>query len=142
MSKDAKIEFRRLAPHEHGAAHRLILGLRPHLDEAKLAALIAKQAEAGYELVGAFIGDDLVGVAGIRPVSTLVRGPHLHLDDLVIHDKHRRSGIGARFLRFLEEDARRRNLGKLFLDARPEAIAFYERNGYAFNAAPLMKKDL
>ena len=42
----------------------------------------------------------------------------------------------------LEADARRRGLGKLFLDARPEAIPFYERNGYAFNAAPLMKKDL
>lgn len=142
MSQDTTIEIRRLRQDEHDAAHRIILDLRPHLDGPKLTALIAAQAAAGYELIGAFIGGEMVGVAGVRPVITLVRGPHLHLDDLVISERHRRTGIGTRLLRFLEEDARRRDLGKLFLDARPEAIPFYERNGYAFNAAPLMKKDL
>ena len=39
-------------------------------------------------------------------------------------------------------DAQARGLGAVFLDARREAIPFYEREHYAFHPAPSMKKQL
>ena len=142
MTAPDHLEIRRLARDELAGAFGLVHELRPHLDKAEFLRRVGEQERIGYELVGAFLDGRLVGLAGMRPLSTLVRGAHLHLDDLVVAAGLRRSGIGAALLRFAEEDARQRGLGQLFLDARPEAIPFYEKHGYTFNAAPLMRKPL
>lgn len=43
---------------------------------------------------------------------------------------------------YAEADAQARAMDVVFLDARPEAIAFYERGGYVLHPAPSMKKRL
>ncbi|WP_327219940.1 GNAT family N-acetyltransferase [Caballeronia catudaia] len=53
------------------------------------------QSSAGYELVGAFQNDQLIGVIGMRPVHTLARGAYLHVDDFVVSAEARRSGAGT-----------------------------------------------
>lgn len=136
------IEIRRLTGPEVKAAFAIVHELRTHLDEAEYMRLVEAQAAQGYELIGAFRADKLVGIAGMRPVLTLARGHHLHLDDLVVTNAARRTGVGEALLAFAEADAQRRSLGKLFLDARQDAIPFYEKNGYQFHQAPLMRKDL
>ena len=98
-------------------------------------------AFAGF-FAAAYSGSMLVGVLGMRPVHTLARGPHLHVDDLVVDEQARSGGIGKALLAFAEEDAQARGLGAVFLDARREAIPFYERERYLFHPAPSMKKLL
>lgn len=136
------VSVRRLVPAEWEQAFPIVAQLRASLDEAEFLQRVRRQSFSGYELVGAFRDDALVGVLGMRPVHTLARGAHLHVDDLVVDERVRSGGIGRALLAFAEEDARSRGLTAVFLDARREAVPFYEHERYAFHPAPSMKKLL
>jgi GNAT superfamily N-acetyltransferase len=136
------VYVRRLEPREWAAAFAIIAPLRPHLDAQAFLERTRRQSHSGYELVGAFRNGRMMGVLGMRPVHTLVRGPHLHVDDIVIDESERRAGGGRALMAYAEADARARGMASVFLDARPEAIAFYSALGYALHPVPSMKKLL
>jgi GNAT superfamily N-acetyltransferase len=138
----SNLQVRRLAPCEWAATFPLIVQLRPHLDLAEFLRRVERQSYSGYELVGAFRDGRLIGVLGMRPVHTLMRGPHLHVDDIVVDETERNSGGGRALMAFAEDDAKARGMTALFLDARPEAIGFYETIGLALHTAPSMRKPL
>ena len=130
----------RIEPSAWAQAFPLIRQLRTALDEAEFLQRVRRQSHGGYELVGAYRDGRLIGVMGMRPVPTLARGPHLHVDDLVVDEAVRGSGAGRALMAYAEADARARGMGAVFLDARPDAIPFYEREQYTLHAAPSMKK--
>ncbi|RUV74342.1 MAG: GNAT family N-acetyltransferase [Mesorhizobium sp.] len=135
------VSVRRVLPSEWPQAFPIISQLRP-LDEEEFLSRVRRQSYSGYELVGAYRDGELIGVMGMRPVHTLARGPHLHVDDLVVDARARGSGAGRALMSFAEADARAREMTAVFLDARQEAIPFYERENYVFHPAPSMKKAL
>lgn len=96
----------------------------------------------GYEIVGAFVDEEPKGLMGFRPVHTLARGLHLHIDDLVVDKESRSLGIGESLLNFAKAESKSRGMNFIFLDARKEAIPFYERNHFVFHASPSMKIQL
>lgn len=130
----------RIEPSAWAQAFPLIRQLRTALDEAEFLQRVRRQSHGGYELVGAYRDGKLIGVMGMRPVHTLARGPHLHVDDLVVDEAVRGSGAGRALMAYAEADARARGMGAVFLDARPDAIPFYEREQYTLHAAPSMRK--
>ncbi len=129
----------RIEPSAWAQAFPLIKQLRA-LDEAEFLQRVRRQSHSGYELVGAYRDGKLIGVMGMRPVHTLARGPHLHVDDLVVDEAVRGNGAGRALMAYAEADARARGMGAVFLDARPDAIPFYEREQYTLHPAPSMKK--
>ena len=133
------ISVRRLLPAEWALAFPLIAQLR-NLDEAEFLRRARRQAHGGYELVGAYLNDALVGVMGMRPVHTWPVA--LHVDDLVVDAAVRGSGAGHALMAYAEADARAREMSAVFLDARPDAIPFYEKENYVRHPAPSMKKSL
>jgi ribosomal protein S18 acetylase RimI-like enzyme len=137
-----QFHIRRLEPREWAGIFPLVAQLRPHLDAEEFLRRARRQSHSGYELVGAFRDGRLVGVLGMRPVHTLVRGPHLHVDDIVVDERDRKLGGGRALMDYAEADARARGMNSVFLDARPEAIRFYEALGYALHAVPSMRKML
>jgi GNAT superfamily N-acetyltransferase len=137
----ASIEVRRLSAAEWPIAFPVISQLRP-LDEAEFLRLVGRQSYSGYELIGAFIDGKLAGVLGMRPVHSLARGPFLHIDDLIVAASHRDTGVGRALMDYAEADARERKMNWVFLDAKPDAVAFYERRDYVAHPAPSMKKAL
>jgi len=91
--------------------------LRPHLSGVEeLCTRVRRQSEAGYRILVAWRGDTAVGLAGYRPLENLVRGPFCYADDLVVRDDLRRSGLGARLLDAVGDEARARGLPHLVLD--------------------------
>lgn len=130
----------RIEPFAWAQAFPLIKQLRAALDEAEFLQRVRRQSHGGYELVGAYRDGRLIGVMGMRPVHTLARGPHLHVDDLVVDEAVRGSGAGRALMAYAEADARARGMGAVFLDARPDAIPFYEREQYTLHPAPSMRK--
>lgn len=132
---------KKLLPHQWLDAYTLISQLR-NITEQKFIESVRIQTLNGYELVGAFEGEKLFGLMGFRPVHTLARGPHLHIDDLVVDEKLRSSGIGKKLIEFATHEANDRDMNFVFLDAREQAIPFYERNGFIIHTAPSMKKRL
>lgn len=137
----AAVTVRRLSPAERPIAFPVISQLRS-LDEATFLRHVGRQSYAGCELVGAFMDGELIGLLGMRPVHTLARGAFLCVDDLVVDENHRGSGAGHTLMDYAETDARARNMNWVFLDAKPEAVTFYERRDYVLHPAPSMKKAL
>jgi GNAT superfamily N-acetyltransferase len=79
---------------------------------------------------------------GMRPVDTLARGHHLHVDDLVVDAAHRNARIGEALMAFAERWAVEHGCTSVFLDARAEALRFYSRLGYAPHTATLVRKRI
>lgn len=138
----SELEIRRLEPREWESLFPLVVQLRPHLDRDEFVRRVRRQTFGGYELIGAFRDGRLIGILGMRPVHTLVRGPHLHIDDIVVDESERQKGSGRALMAYAEADARARGMTAVFLDARPEAIKFYERLGFALHTTPSMRKGL
>jgi ribosomal protein S18 acetylase RimI-like enzyme len=138
-SRRAAVNIRRLSPAEWPQAFPVIAQLRT-LDEAEFLRRTCRQSFSGYDLVGAFRDGELIGVMGMRPVHTLARGAYLHIDDLVVVAEARGSGAGHALMDYAEADARARDMSAVFLDARPDAVSFYESRNYAVHSAPSMKK--
>jgi GNAT superfamily N-acetyltransferase len=107
--------------------------LRPHLTSPEeLCARVRRQAQAGYRILAAWEGKEAVGLAGYRPQENLVRGPFCYVDDLVVRDDLRRSGLGARLLKAVGTEAKARGLPHLVLDTGLENFLgqrFYFRFG-------------
>ena len=137
----SRLEIRRLSPSEWMQAYPVTAQLRS-LEEAEFLERTRRQSYSGYELVAAFHDGRMTGVMGTRPVHTLARGAYLHIDDLVVDATGRGSGVGRSLLEYAEADARARGMTAIFLDARPDAVPFYERENYVLHPAPSMKKML
>ncbi len=142
MTQATEVTTRVLRDDELHAAFAIVVQLRAHLEIQEFAARVARQMEAGYELIGAFVDHAMVGVMGMRPVETLARGKHLHVDDLVVDAAARGHGYGKALLDYAEREARARGGAWVFLDSRPEVLTFYEALGYARHTAILVKKRI
>jgi len=107
--------------------------LRPHLETAEeLCTRVRRQAEAGYRILAVWRGDEVIGLAGYRPQENLIRGPFCYVDDLVVREGMRSSGLGARLLTEVGIEARARGMAWLVLDtALDNALGqrFYFRFG-------------
>jgi GNAT superfamily N-acetyltransferase len=91
--------------------------LRPNLTSPEeLCARVHRQAAAGYRILAAWRDTVPVGLAGYRPQENLIRGPFCYVDDLVVRDDVRRSGLGARLLAAVGTEAKARGLPHLVLD--------------------------
>ncbi|MFM0545944.1 GNAT family N-acetyltransferase [Paraburkholderia strydomiana] len=137
--RSSNLNVRRLTPAEWARAFPVISELRS-LDEREFLRRVRRQSYSGYELVGAFNDSELFGVMGIRPVHTLARGGYLHIDDIVVTAKSLGRGTGEALMEYAEADARAREMRTVFLDAKPEAVSFYERQNYALHNALSMRK--
>jgi len=135
------LSVRKLLPLEWSEAYRLIAQLRT-LSEKQFLESVRLQTLNGYELVGAFEDEKMLGLMGFRPVHTLARGFHMHIDDLVVDEALRGAGIGKALLDFATIESESRDMNFVFLDARKEAIPFYERNNFIHHSSPSMKKPL
>lgn len=138
------LSIRELGAHDLPAAFAVIRQLRGHLDLPQFQLRVEKQARAGYSLLGAFDspGGALLGVLGMRPVTTLARGDHLHIDDLVVTEQNRLIGIGKALLQYAERWAAEHALHAVFLDSRHEVVSFYAALGYEPHTAVLMRKRI
>jgi GNAT superfamily N-acetyltransferase len=79
-------------------------------------------------------GGELVGLVGIHVSQVLAYdGDAAKVSEIVVDDRYRRRGIGARLMEVAEDEARRRGCVVLFLttaERRKDAHAFYRRLGF------------
>lgn len=137
------ITYQELSKSEWPSAFTIMVQLRSsHTLDTFLASVSEQSESLGYKLYGAFQGNELLAVAGARPVVTLARGRFLHVDDLVVDEDLRVKGIGRGLLEHLHSEAREQSMSFVFLDARPEAKGFYDSLGYGLHGSPSMKLAL
>ncbi len=130
-----------LSPDDHIAAYEIMRHLRPHHSLATFENFVRLQKrDYGYTLTGGFIDGTLAGVMGWRWLHTLARGRHIHIDDLVVAPEQRGHHIGVALLDHIEARSITGGGTSLNLDARADAIGFYERSGFIVHTAPGMVK--
>jgi GNAT superfamily N-acetyltransferase len=130
------VTFRILGTDEELArAFPLMAMLRDRIRRETFVADVRRQQRDGYELVGAFEGERLVALAGIRRSHTLSRGEHLFVDDLVTDEALRGRGYGRALMAWLADRARSEGLPRIYLDSRITARQFYERIGFVFHTS-------
>jgi GNAT superfamily N-acetyltransferase len=115
---------------EIAAAFGLMTELRPHLTPEHFVERVRRQQQGGYRLFGLFSGSELVALAGVREAETLMRGPHLFVDDLVTGAADRGRGYGTAMLRWLAVFAGERGHARIYLDSRDTALTFYQSRGF------------
>ncbi len=111
--------------------------LRTHLDETKYLELLQSAKANGYQLVGAFDGEQCVGLMGYRVLFDFVHGKHLYIDDLVVTSSIRSKGLGTQMLAFAKEVAASNNCSRLRLCTgidNDSGKHFYEKNGWDLKA--------
>jgi ribosomal protein S18 acetylase RimI-like enzyme len=112
----------------------LMAQLRPHLSETEFLNLLSEaQKTSDYRLVGFYQNSQCVGLMGYRILTDFVHGKHVYIDDLVVDESLRSSGIGAKLLQHAKDVAKQNGCTRLRLCTGPEnkkGMAFYERNGW------------
>ncbi|WP_278929533.1 GNAT family N-acetyltransferase [Pseudomonas qingdaonensis] len=107
--------------------------LRPHLtDLAAYVAQLQRQAAQGDRLLAAWEGEQVVGLAGYRPLENLLYGRFIYVDDLVVSPDLQRGGLGAQLLNAVRDEALQRGCDHFVLDTglhMPLAQRFYFRQG-------------
>ena len=100
--------------------------------------------EDDYHLLGGFVEDELVGVAGVLLRHILHHARHAWLYDLVIDESQRGRGYGSTFVKYVEKWATERNcdyvafaspIAKEGIHEYYESL-YYEKWGY------VIEKDL
>lgn len=111
--------IRPLVAAELSQASELLSGLNPEVPEKvlceRLATLLSEHSH--YQLLGAFSGDDLIGVAGAWIATKLWCGRYLEIDNLVVRTSQRSTGVGTQLIAHLEEMARARDCKIMVLDS-------------------------
>lgn len=88
--------------------------------------------EPDYHLLGRFVDDTLVAVAGISVQRVLHHTRHAWIHDFVVDEAHRGDGYGSELLAAVERWAAARDCTHVALanrDGNDAALAFYEGNG-------------
>jgi GNAT superfamily N-acetyltransferase len=120
-------------PRLQRAGFALMRELRPHLtDEAAFCEQIARQYAHGYRLLGAYMGERIVGLIGYRAMENLLYGRFVYVDDLVINADERQQGLGAILITAVRNEATRLGCQHLVLDTGLHmalAQRFYFRQG-------------
>ena len=117
------------------AAFPVMSMLRGRIMRETFVAEVRRQQLQGSELIGAFVDNQLVALAGVRRVHTLSRGEHLFVDDLVTAETARGQGHGRSLLKWLAERCTAEGVPRIYLDSRNTAKTFYEKMGFQFNTS-------
>lgn len=108
--------------------------LRPDLSEADYIAMVDRMCVTdGFRVFAAMRDGAVVGVAGVRPMELLYCGRILQIDDLVVSDAKRSTGVGKALVDHVKAVARNERRGEVHLDSglgRAEAHRFYDREGF------------
>jgi len=113
------LEIRQLTPADEAAAIALLGDLNPEVPgavlETRLTAILHDHPH--YQLLGAFSGSSLAGLAGIWIATKIWCGRYLEVDNLVVHPDHRSEGIGSFLIREIERIGREKDCNLLVLDS-------------------------
>lgn len=121
----------------------LLLQLNPKLKKERVEEYWKEMLPRGYHFIGAFDAEKCVGVSGFWINIKLYSGKYIEVDNFVVDEKYRSSGIGKQMIDWIEEEGRKNNCRIAMLDCYLEdrkAHKFYFRQGYMIGGFHFLKK--
>lgn len=111
----------------------LIKLLNPDLPETVLLERLDEMLERGYECVGIYDNDKLVGISGLWTLTKLYVGKHIEPDNVVILPEYRNREAGKQLMSWIDGYAKSKGCLALELNCylgNKKGQAFWEREGY------------
>ncbi|WP_044339267.1 GNAT family N-acetyltransferase [Rossellomorea aquimaris] len=103
--------------------------LRTHLDENTYLELVLEAKDIDrYRLVALVDGDEIVAVAGFKPMTTLYYGRFVWVCDLVTNQNYRSKGYGEKLLSWVNDWGKENDFESVALSSglnRTDAHRFY-----------------
>lgn len=116
--------------HEVMEAFLVMKQLRTHLNEEIYLELVLEAREKdGYKMLALIAGEEIVAVAGFKPMITLYYGRFIWICDLVTDKNKRSKGYGEKLLTHIHAWAKENNYESVALSSglqRSDAHRFYE----------------
>jgi GNAT superfamily N-acetyltransferase len=114
-----------------------------NLSKEKLSNQIDEMIVANdFKMVAAFLGDEIVGVAGYWVLLMLYCGRYIQVSSFIVDEQKRGLGIGRKILQRLEEVGRELGCEKMVLDSYTEnkkSHSLYYRNDFHIRGFHFMK---
>lgn len=124
--------------------YRLIRQLNPDITEQEYMQRLPDMINAGYfQIVVRNKKKDIIALSGIWINTKLYSGKYLEMDNVVVDEKLRSSGIGSALFEYAEELAHEHGCKCVMVDAYKEnlkAHAFYVRKGFIARGFHFIKK--
>jgi GNAT superfamily N-acetyltransferase len=126
-------EFRLIAPDRMTTIIPLLMELDPSIPEHLLHQRIGDMLDIGYECVGIYSDDELIGICGIWTLVKYYIGKHLEPDNVYVKPAHRDKGLGTRLDHWLQKLAQSRGCTALELNCyinNEAGLKFWEAKDY------------
>ena len=107
--------------------------------EAQISEMISMN---DFKMIGAFLGDKIVGVTGYWVLRMLYCGRYIQLSSFIVDEEKRGLGIGKKLLKEIEKIGKKLNCEKVILDSFTEnkkSHALYYREGFYVRGFHFMK---
>lgn len=121
----------------------LVKVLNPDIDEAVLAQRLEDMPGQGYQCVGAYQNEQLVGICGLWVATRFYCGKYLEPDNVVVHPDFRSLGVGQKLMVWVYDYARTQNCEVVELNSyvgSPRAHKFYFNEGFQILGFHFQKK--
>jgi diamine N-acetyltransferase len=134
----------RLIPSQN--MHSIIPYLQMLNEEMKLPIIqdrLDEMISRGYECLGVYDGDRLIGICGIWTLTKIYAGRHIEPDNVFIHPDYRSKGIGEQMMDWVDDYARSKDCVASELNAyvtNKSGHKFWMNQGYRILGFHFQKK--
>ena len=132
---DSKVEITLAFP--------ILIQHHKHINEEDFLKYIDEiLAEKNYQMIGAYIEETLVGIAGYWILTRFYSGRYVQVGNMVVDENYRSLGIGKTMLNFIENEGKKRDCQHFILDSRldnKKSHDFYLREGFEIMGYHFMK---
>lgn len=124
-------------------AYQLVKQRYPEMDINNYSAQIAEMIRLNdFKMVGAFVGNEIVGVTGYWLLHLLYCGRFLQISSFIVDENKRSLGIGKKILAEIDKIGKKLNCDKIVLDSYIEnkkSHSLYFREGFHIRGFHFMK---
>lgn len=115
------------------AMYPLIRQLNPDMCREQFELRLTSMLAQGYRCIGAYRGESMVGLAGFWIGTRLWCGQYIDIDNVVVDESERSSGVGKQMVAWVENAGKQLGCEIAVLDSYVVSHAahrFYFREGY------------
>ena len=111
----------------------LVRMLNTELSNSELLSRLDEMLAQGYECVGVYDKEKLIGIAGLWIITKLYIGKHIEPDNVIIDPAYRNKGIGELLMNWIYEYGKKRGCVASELNcymANEKGQKFWVKEGY------------
>jgi GNAT superfamily N-acetyltransferase len=143
ITKDERLSIRLIEPARMETIIPLVEMLNPGMSTELIRARMAEMIPQGYQCVGIYDGDALIGISGIWLQTHFYCGKWIEPDNVFIHPDHQGRGIGKKLMAWIYEYGREQGCDTTELNAYTTNSAgqkFWMNEGYRILGFHFQKK--